>query len=292
MDELDPRHGTRAGYLAGCRQHDCADANRRYCKQRRNKVHQTGPLTVPTHRAQAHLQELQKYVSLSALESAGNISRGHMTQILNGTIKRIGRHTEHAILTIPLNEITGNRWVKATGARRRLQALHALGYSFERIARECKSAKQLMATIARNDREWLTADMDRRIREVYDQLSMKLPDAATPHLQVGITKSRNRAQQLGWAPPLAWNDIDNPDEQPTGIHDPNRIQPHTAHRREHLLDLDDCAASLSEACRRLNITPDALEKWCERHDLAALYVRLRGRETAVFEYRNGATGAA
>lgn len=49
------------------------------------------------------------------------------------------------------------------------------------------------------------------------------------------------------------------------------------HRVTTLVDLDADGADVDEACTRLGVNRKALEKWCERHDLADVFERLRNR---------------
>jgi hypothetical protein len=107
--------------------------------------------------------------------------------------------------------------------------------------------------------------------------------------------TRTKALNAGRRPPLAWDDPGTlawPDGVPEVIEDAPKLLPRTAHRGEHLAELVARGVSLTTACRELDASADALEKWCARHDQTAAYAVLRSRETAVFEYRNGATGAA
>jgi len=95
----------------------------------------------------------------------------------------------------------------ATGTRRRIQALVALGWNLEEIAQAC----------GRKGREWPREVMGSTyvfertavlIENAYDHMSMTIP--------TGAYRGRNRlrAQRNGWPPPLAWDDIDDPNESP------------------------------------------------------------------------------
>jgi hypothetical protein len=48
----------------------------------------------------------------------------------------------------------------------------------------------------------------REIAELYDRLSMTLPDTSTVARQQIVSRNRNLAARLGYATPLAWDDID------------------------------------------------------------------------------------
>lgn len=97
------------------------------------------------------------------------------------------------------------RLVDATGTRRRLQALSALGWSMDAVApyfgvglaavHKWRIAEQVNTTTAE------------RVRAVYDHLSLT---------QGPSRRSQLNAARMGWPPPLAWDDdsIDNPDAGP------------------------------------------------------------------------------
>jgi hypothetical protein len=148
MDTLDPRHGTTAGYHAGCRQPCCRRA-------------------------------------IAAYEKRGRLAR-----------------------------LRGGRAVPAIGAQRRLQALMRLGWSSQRIAIEAGQAHRNHVLRILNGQKgkptnWLQRDTDQWVRDVYDRLCMTVPDDGY------AARTRAFAERQGWAPPLAWDDIDN-DAAPVG----------------------------------------------------------------------------
>lgn len=145
MTPDDPRHGTNAGYIAGCRLQCCKTAHADY----RRKLY------------------ARQY-----------IARGKMT-------------------------------VPAIGSQRRIRALQAIGWRITDIADAlglashrgvCAPLWQLM------NRDQVRRSTAERIAELYDRWCM------TP----GPAASRNRglAERRGWLPPLAWDDIDDPNERP------------------------------------------------------------------------------
>lgn len=111
--------------------------------------------------------------------------------------------------------------VDATGARRRLQALQALGHSGVVLAHHLSVDKSMVP-------RWSLAETMRqstvdRIAELYEQLSATKPNPTTPAERVSVTKTLRHAARQGWMPPLAWDDIDT-DAHPVTIV--------TIHRRE------------------------------------------------------------
>ncbi|HEY0889348.1 MAG TPA: hypothetical protein VGE38_07045 [Nocardioides sp.] len=89
----------------------------------------------------------------------------------------------------------GPRLVDSTGSIRRLRALAAIGWPWPALdLMPCGQVWQLTR------RDTIRRDTAERIAEVYDRLSM------TPGPSIRAVR---RAAANGWAPPLAWNDIDN-----------------------------------------------------------------------------------
>lgn len=161
--------------------------------------------------------------------------------------------------------------VDKTGAVRRLQALMVMGWPRRELARQAGYQGDAFALILNGRRQSLTIATHQRVCDLYERLSMTHgPSSST----------RIRASKKGWPPPLAWDDIDDPAEQP---HD---WQYRPASRADTLAELIEHGAGITEACRVLKIGREGLEKWCQRHGMSAEFRVLAGRETAVFEYAN------
>lgn len=117
-----------------------------------------------------------------------------------------------------------NRPIDATGTRRRIQALMVLGWPLrtimaDKLGYSPKSYPHRLATAPR-----VTPGLAKRVAALYDELSM------TP----GPSKrTRNRALQAGFLPPLAWDDdrIDDPTYQPTQLEEDDETVDEVAVRR-------------------------------------------------------------
>lgn len=134
MTDDDPRHGTNAGYQAGCRQYCCREASRkRRAEARKQNILHRGPTMIPS-----------------------------------------------------------------VGSVRRLQALMAIGWRQEDIARAGGwKSKQCIQGVFRYP--VVRPETARRIDEVFRALCMK------PGPSQNI---REYASRKGYVPPLAWDDID------------------------------------------------------------------------------------
>lgn len=108
----------------------------------------------------------------------------------------------------------------ATGARRMLQALAAVGWS----ARALHARSDLYTThiqVIRSGRaRWVTAETERSVKALYDRLWDQCPPRGDRHQVGAITRTKLFAAQQGWAPPLAWDDeaIDDPTAEPATGH--------------------------------------------------------------------------
>jgi hypothetical protein len=99
--------------------------------------------------------------------------------------------------------------IDATGVRRRLQALAALGWSYRNIA--AASALHNSDVLRLIHANVAHKDSAAKVAAVYDRLSMRAPRPSS-----GTTRARQAALRKGWLPPLAWDDetIDDPAAQP------------------------------------------------------------------------------
>lgn len=118
------------------------------------------------------------------------------------------------------------RAVPVLGTQRRIRALMALGWTTTDIADAaglCHRAKVSQILNGQNGKpaQWVTRTTADRIAAVYERLSMRIP----PHTRARA-RTRTIATSRGYAPPLAWDNIDDPDEQPAGTtHDPDIVDP-------------------------------------------------------------------
>lgn len=221
MTPDDPRHGERAGYLAGCKDDCCTVANRRWAKQwRLNASRNGGRTTVPTEPVRRHVLMLQQTMSLCSIGEASGTSSSQLSRLLQGAHPRMWASTASALLAVQPGAKVGGHYVAAVGARRRVQALATLGYTFEELERRLNGyARSNLRMLAYGKRDWITSDTVTRIQAVYDELWDRPATGDTRVQRGAITKTKRRAQALGWVSPLAWDDdtIDDPNARPTGV---------------------------------------------------------------------------
>lgn len=142
--------------------------------------------------------------------------------------------------------------VDPTGTHRRIRALMALGWTMQEIGARCGHpnrswAGELLKSATVHEH---TAA---RIADAYESMSMVVP--------IGKLRGRTRAlaQRKGWHPPLAWDDIDDPNETPAAAYKPAKQRPgaELLAEFEHLSALGE---SIHQAARSLGVTVDAIEK--------------------------------
>ncbi len=99
--------------------------------------------------------------------------------------------------------------VSSLGTARRLQALAAIGWSVIALADQLGYHRSGVANLQVRRRAQILRSTADRVAEVYERLSMTLGPADV--------RTRKRAARLGWAPPLAWDDIDSPTGRAAGV---------------------------------------------------------------------------
>lgn len=106
--------------------------------------------------------------------------------------------------------------VDGRGARRRLQALAARGWSRAELARRLGRCPSSLARTMTTPT--VTVRTDRDVRALYQQLWAVPPPGLTAREASRASRIRAHAAARGWAPPLAWDDIDS-DPQPSAVRD-------------------------------------------------------------------------
>ena len=102
--------------------------------------------------------------------------------------------------------------VSSLGTARRLQALMAIGWDQHALAVELGWSHTRVSNLVRRENLQVTAATAARVCAVYERLCM------TPRWGTGSVRYvRGYAARKGWPPPLAWDDIDDPAETPSGV---------------------------------------------------------------------------
>lgn len=109
----------------------------------------------------------------------------------------------------------GITWaIPATGTQRRIQALMALGWTSTDIADACgwlhrNHVLRVLKGQKGKPCRWVERKTYRTVAVVFESLSMQIP----PHTPYRA-RCRSMARRKGYLPPLAWDNIDDPNESP------------------------------------------------------------------------------
>jgi len=108
-----------------------------------------------------------------------------------------------------------NQWVDATGTKRRLQALITAGYPMRWLGEWIGCPPGTMSTMVGPSKK-VTIRNKERVEALYERLAYKTPHPTTTRSKAAVTRAKRVGEKRGWAPPLAWDNIDDPQERPKG----------------------------------------------------------------------------
>jgi hypothetical protein len=225
-------HGTRARYVLGpgpgrgpgCRCDSCRAANRAEASRRtRQIIYGRWQPYVDAQPVRVHLRELAAAgIGWKRAAALAGVSTGAVSRILYGgpgerpPSQRVRPQTAAAILAVRASacQLAPGALTGSTGARRRLQALVATGWSQARLARELGLTEANFGAVMRRDQ--VTAGTARAVGELYDRLWNQPPPEHDQRTRIAASRARRYAAGRGWAPPLAWDDdlIDDPSAAP------------------------------------------------------------------------------
>lgn len=224
-----------------------------------------GPRLVPSGPSIGHIRSLlDAGASGRAIAAVAGISAEVVSRLLTNPRPTVQVGTERRILAVTMDAITRRRnpagFVPAIGARRRIQALLALGWTHQHITDRMPGVDTLSKLVLNQQGQWIARGTHDAVAAAYEALSM----APGPSLV-----TRGHARSRGYAPPLAWDEgsIDDPEATPD------------AGRAERGVDLDDWLHLVrggvrpDEAAERFGVTLSAIEKAAsrrERHDVLDL----------------------
>lgn len=248
----DPRHGTNAGYSAHqtdgtppCFACKVAKANYWTHAHREMAYGRWNPWT-DADPVRQHVQQLMADgMSIKRIAAAANVSPTRISYLLYGRGKRevptkVRPDYAAAVMAVQSNP----RLVPIFRVSRRLRALVALGYSQRALSERLGVSQGRVWQYTIEHQDHVTEDTFAAVDALFRQLSMKLPPRRTTNEKYSASKAMNTAKRRGYAPPLAWNDIDDPAERPRGrAMNPNR-----------LTDLDPVAVERAMAGDRIELT--------------------------------------
>lgn len=100
------------------------------------------------------------------------------------------------------------RLVNVLGSQRRLRALMAIGHSEGDLAAALGWTRRAVSGLVSGEHDLTRASKAQAVSNLYERLCTTAGDSR---------RARSWAQRRGWAPPLAWDDIDDPTENPAAV---------------------------------------------------------------------------
>jgi hypothetical protein len=139
----------------------------------------------------------------------GDPADGRATRIHASHVRRLLAVTPGA-----LQQASARR--DATGARRRLRALTAMGHPAASLARRLHVPPSAVRAVIGGRSATVTVAMHVAVCELYEQIWDLRPFERTPAERRTATTARTRAAHQGWPPPMGLDDdrIDDPGYQP------------------------------------------------------------------------------
>jgi hypothetical protein len=208
-------HGTHSAYVVDkCRCQECVEEHSSYMRRRREMM-KAGTW-------QNHLYDpepLQKHLQMLARCGIGAVQLAQLTGLSDRTYwrvmggYRVQRRTATRILSVKpdMRNAAPGAWIDATGTRRRLQALIAMGWSQTALRPLLGLAEGTIENI--HTQKTVRVKTARIVAGLYDRLWDK-PAPAGRNRDCALGMARRR----GFVLPLAWDDdeIDDPAAKPHG----------------------------------------------------------------------------
>lgn len=216
MIDTDTRPHNYARYVAGCRCRTCQRANVAYENNRRRQVaYGRWQPFVDAEPVRQHIQRLRAAgMGQKRIAELACVSTNTIAKLLYGPTptRRVRPWTAEKLLAITLSVdlLRAAALVDATGARRRLQALVAIGWPMMELARRMDMAPSTFSQFMRS--RTVRAINSRRVWELYESMWNQPPPQDTPRQRGVSSLACALARAEGWLPPLAWDDdtIDDP----------------------------------------------------------------------------------
>jgi len=272
MNPTDPRHGTRAGYLAGCAEPCCTKAHTRYIQRYLIARAARGGrrLLLPVTEVQTHLDSLAAQgMSVAGIAAAAHLPPSTIGNILiRRTVKHVRPDTARAILAVQPTPrpVSGTPYVYRVIAEpyaRRLRALGVMGWSIRHVAATTGLSYRGLCDIVAGGTVQIETTTADKLLDVYRRLSTATPVATNEREARSITFVRNHAAARGWPGPLDWDDIDDLGEHPTARDDAQTRAPADLDEFMHLVRGGE---SVDRAAARLGVTVSAIEQAARRNN--------------------------
>ncbi len=256
-----PDHGTYSRAVI----HKCDCVNGCHSYRIRRAYDRSNGVTgrVDATQVRVHLERLiARGWTQDQIAAATDLNQATVSIVLSGQYKGVHKRTAAAIFDVRLDQTPPipSGLVDATGTRRRLRALAALGYNLTDIARHVGVPQSSLHQTLEGPWERVRTTVATKVARTYRQLSTR-PAPSGRHAE----QARNAAMERGWHGPMAWDDIDDPACKP------DRDGP-VAPCHVHADDVAELAAlglDDAEIGRRLNVSPRTVLRARAAHGIPA-----------------------
>ena len=222
------RHGTRAAYVKDrCRCADCTAANTAASRTvTRARIYGRWHPYVDAGPVREHIEALRAAgIGVEGIAHLAGLSVSHIRELAQhdrgdtpGT-QRVRPITATRVLGISIDDASRAPCsrVDATGTRRRLQALIAIGWPAELLAAQLSRRPNSLCRSMTG--ESVTASTAHDVATLYERLWNSPPPRMTSEQRAAADAAQAHAAARGWLPPLAWDDIDTDPTPPPAIAD-------------------------------------------------------------------------
>ena len=192
-----------ACYRRGCRRGECRTADRNYRKRYELRRLAGVPSHIPGPVVAAHLRTLtDSGHTLRGIANQAKVSERAIHYILNGQTNVL---RAKALAMLAVQPLTAAPRVDPTGTIRRIQALAAIGWPVVWTAEQTGYHYSYLFNIIAGRSHTVPRPVAQRFAALYREYSCRIGHSE---------HARAIARRNGWHSPLAWDDIDNPDERP------------------------------------------------------------------------------
>jgi hypothetical protein len=260
------QHGTRTAYVKDrCRCTDCTAANTAASRTvTRARIYGRWQPYVDAGPVREHIAALRAAgIGVERIAQLAGLSVSHIRELADhgrggspGT-QRVRPSTATRILAIAIDDAhrAQHSRVDATGTRRRLQALIAIGWPTELLAAQLGRRPNSLCRSMTG--ESVTARTAHDVATLFEQLWNNRPPRTTSEQRAAADAARVHAAARGWLPPLAWDDIDTDPTPPSATasasqrNDMDEIAVERALAGDHITYDDLTKVEQQEVIRRL-----------------------------------------
>lgn len=252
----DPRHGHRAGYLAGCRADCCRVPNTRYQKRSRIRLQLEGTQTVPAAATTQRVEWWNKRgVTVAAVSDAAGLGYGTLAELARGKRNVCLKSTARAVLSLRWRHLPDRALCNAELTRTRIYSMMAAGHPLTWITSEVGNGVPIGGRWRQQER--VAIGTARAVLAVYDRAPLAGPSKIT----AAKARSRGYGHPLSWdapqvpaapddwAPSYATTDTLRGQDQRLALRGHLR-RPDLVAEYDHLVS---CGESPEQACARLGV---------------------------------------